>query len=172
MVQAFSASSHLKRTRLIHDTVAAQLRFPSGRVASFTCSFGSAPVASLEVIGTRGTLRLHDPFDWATPKALEWTVHGRTRRKRFKKSGQFAAELCYFSDCVLSGKHPEPDGHEGLADVRIIEAIGRSIETGRSVALEKYRITRRPSKDQEIDFPPAQERRLIRAKNPIDKKAA
>jgi hypothetical protein len=42
----------------------------------------------------------------------------------------------YFSDCILNGKDPEPDGYEGMADVRVIEAALRSISSGRFEKIE------------------------------------
>lgn len=41
----------------------------------------------------------------------------------FPNRNQFAAEIVYFSDCVLNDEKPEPSGLEGLSDVRIIEPI-------------------------------------------------
>jgi hypothetical protein len=29
----------------------------------------------------------------------------------------------YFSDCILKGIDPEPDGEEGFADIRVMEAL-------------------------------------------------
>ena len=47
-----------------------------------------------------------------------------------------APELMHFSDCVMTGRDPQPSGREGLADVRIIRALYRSARTGRPVRLE------------------------------------
>ncbi len=51
----------------------------------------------------------------------------RSQTRKFGKSDQFAPELLYFSDCILKNREPEPSGEEGLIDVRIIEAMNRSI---------------------------------------------
>jgi hypothetical protein len=67
---------------------------------------------------------------------------------------QFAAELVYFSDCVLKDRAPEPDGEEGLIDIEIIEALHRSIKTWRWVELPRSRRTKRPAPGQEIRRPP------------------
>ena len=37
----------------------------------------------------------------------------------------------YFSECILENRDPEPDGYEGLADVRVMEAILRSQKSGK-----------------------------------------
>jgi glucose-fructose oxidoreductase len=55
---------------------------------------------------------------------------------------------------VLKDRDPEPSGEEGLADVRIIEGMLRSIENGRLVPLEMRQRQRRPGLQQEIRRPP------------------
>ena len=77
----------------------------------------------------------------------------RSRSKSFAKSDQFAPELLYFSDCIRSNRDPEPSAEEGLTDVRIIEAMRRSIDTGKWVKLETAQRKRRPTLRQEIRRP-------------------
>ena len=62
----------------------------------------------------------------------------RRRRKRVGKRDQFAPELLYFSDCILNDREPEPSGEEGLQDVRIVQALYESAQTGRPVAIPPF----------------------------------
>jgi glucose-fructose oxidoreductase len=80
-------------------------------------------------------------------------VGGRAQKKKFGKSDQFAPELLYFSDCILKNRDPEPSGEEGLTDVRIIEGMLRSIQSGRWQSLDMTQRRRRPSLQQEIRRP-------------------
>jgi glucose-fructose oxidoreductase len=48
----------------------------------------------------------------------------------------FAAEMDHLSDCVMSGRAPLTPGEEGLRDLRIIQAIYRSAESGQAVKLQ------------------------------------
>ena len=82
------------------------------------------------------------------------------------KSDQFAPELTYLSDCVLHGFEPEPSGEEGIADVRVIEALNRSIETGRWVSPELPQRRRRPTLRQEIRRPGIQAPPLVGGVHP------
>jgi hypothetical protein len=66
----------------------------------------------------------------------------KTRKRRFAKSDQFAPELLNFSDCIRRDRDPEPSGEEGLADVRVIESLERSIARGEAVSLEEPRRAR------------------------------
>jgi xylose dehydrogenase (NAD/NADP) len=42
-------------------------------------------------------------------------------------------EFEYFAYCVLTGTEPEPDGRDGVADLRVIRAIYESAERGERV---------------------------------------
>jgi glucose-fructose oxidoreductase len=106
-------------------------------------------------------------YEYAEGLAYQVRIGERTRRRKFPKSDQFAPELLYFSDCVLRGADPEPSGEEGLADVRVIEALERSIEKGKPVALDAPPAElSRPSLDQEIRRPPVAKPRLVHARAP------
>lgn len=78
------------------------------------------------------------------PRGVEYVLRLGKRDKRF------APELVYFSDCILRDAEPEPSGEEGIADVRMIEALNRSMETGRWVSPELPQRRRRPTLRQEI----------------------
>ena len=49
----------------------------------------------------------------------------------------------YFSDCILTGATPEPDGEEGFADVRVLEGILNALRTGTAIQLEPFSRSRR-----------------------------
>ncbi len=142
-----------ERFERVEEMVSVALRFPGGRLANFVCSFGAADVSRYSLIGTKGMLRADPAYEYAEGIKLEVTIQGRTRKKVFPKRDQFAAELTYFSDCVLRDKQPEPSGLEGLADVRIIEAIYHAIRTRRTVAIPQLNVEKRPSQGQEIHRP-------------------
>ncbi len=129
------------------------MRFKDERLATFTCSFGAADRSTYTITGTRGSLTMDPAYEYAEGLAYEMKVGGRERKKKFGKSDQFAPELLYFSDCVLNDRDPEPSGEEGLADVRIIEGMQRSIANGRWESLSMRQRKRRPTLRQEIRRP-------------------
>lgn len=153
-VLATSANKGDERFREVDEMTSVILRFPGDRLAAFTCSFGAADVSEYEVVGTKGRLRLDPAYEYAAELRHELTVGGKTTRKKYGKRDQFAAELLYFSDCVLNGKYPEPSGTEGLADVRIIRALYQSSETGQWIRLGDFTRMKRPNLSQEIKRPP------------------
>jgi predicted dehydrogenase len=150
----------------VEDTVGALLRFSNERVATFTCSFGAADVSQYRLVGTRGDLVVEPAYEYAQPLRHRLTVDGETSERRFAKRDQFAPELLYFSDCVLQERDPEPSGEEGLADVRVIEALYRSAQAGRAVELASYSRRERPTLEQEIRRPPIDKPEVVRAQAP------
>jgi predicted dehydrogenase len=134
-VFASTANNGEKRFREVDEMTTAVLRFPKERLASFTCSFGAADVSAYQVVGTKGDVRVDPAYEYKGELKQVITVEGRTRERVFPKRDQFAPELLHFSDCVLTGRDPQPGGREGLADVRIIRALYRSARTGRPVRL-------------------------------------
>src|SRR6185503_15909737 len=97
------------------------------------------------------------------------TIKGKTRAQTFRKRDQFAPELIYFSDCIINHKEPEPSGKEGLADVRVINALYQSASTGKPVRLDSFEKQERPTMDQEIHKPPVNKPELVRAATPSRK---
>ncbi len=130
------------------------LKFPQDRLATFTCSFGLTDRSVFEVIGTNGVLKMDPAYEMAEALKSEITLGERKQRKTFPKRDQFAAELEYFSGCVLNDKEPEPSGQDGLADVRIIQALLKSAEDNRPVSVKPAMVTRRPGMKQAIAKPP------------------
>jgi hypothetical protein len=74
--------------------------------------------------------------------------------------------LSYFSNCVLKNREPEPGGLEGLADVRVVNALLESQKSGRSVKLQALDVGKRPGTDQEIHKPPVSKPDLVHALAP------
>jgi predicted dehydrogenase len=54
---------------------------------------------------------------------------------RLSDANQFALEIDHFARCVREGKRPHTPGEEGLADVRVMDAIYRSAREGKPVRL-------------------------------------
>ena len=164
-VFAFEATGDDQRFREVEESVSAVMRFPGVRLASFTCSFGSGDVSAYDVAGTKGTLRADPAYEYAEALKLTTTIEGKRREYKFGKSDQFAAELLYFSDCILKNRQPEPSGKEGLADVRIILSLYQSMEKQKPIKIEPVERDKRPTAEQEIRRPPVKKPDLVRAKS-------
>jgi predicted dehydrogenase len=157
------------RFKEIHEMTSAILRFPGERLASFTSSLGSASVDTYTVVGTKGDLRVNPGYGYHEERELISTVEGRERKQTFKRGDQFGAELAYFSQCILDDTTPEPGGLEGTADVRVIEAILKSIRSGQAVRIQHPLLTQHPREDQKIQLPPVKPPKIVNAEPPSAK---
>ncbi|MGV3772145.1 MAG: Gfo/Idh/MocA family protein [Verrucomicrobiales bacterium] len=167
-VTAVSANNGDKRFKEVDEMVSAILRFPGERLATFTVSFGSAARAMYEVVGTKGSIRVEPAYEYEGELSQEITINDKTKSKTFAARDQFASEILYFSDCILKGEDPEPSGEEGLIDVAIVEALTKSIKTGRPVSLPKFTKKSRPGMEMNIKRPPVKNPRIVKADSPHD----
>jgi len=165
-VSAFSASGADRRFKEVDEMTGALLRFPQDRLASFICSFGAADVSAYEVVGTKGRLRVEPAYEYVGALKQHVTIDGKTKERTFRRSDQFAPELLYFSDCILSGRNPEPSGEEGMNDVRIIEALLQSAKTRRPVTLKGLQRDRKATSRHIIKRPPVKKPILVQVKSP------
>lgn len=164
-VTALAVSRDQKRFAKINECVAAVMKFPDDRLASFVCSFGAKDVSRNEIVGTTGRIVLEPAYDYSVPLKIEIETEDKLIKHQYPKRDQFAAELQYFSDCILKRKEPEPSGLEGLVDVQIIEAILNSLQTGREIKLGKITKTKRPGKTQVTVHPPVKKPKLVKVQS-------
>ena len=162
---AISVNSGAAKLDEIDESTGALLRFDGERVAAFVTSFNAADVASYRIVGTKGQLHVDPAYEYAEGLAYELTVDGKTTRKRIGKRDQFAPELLYFSDCILKNREPEPSGEEGLQDVRIVQALYESAETGKAVADSAVQPSKRPTGRQRITRPGVRKPRLVKVQS-------
>jgi predicted dehydrogenase len=165
-VVGLTANNGEKRFAEIEETTGAIMRFPNERLAMFTCSFGSTDVSHYDLVGTKGQLRLENAYEYQGELRCVTTISGKKTEKTFKPGDQFAPELIYFSDCIIHDREPEPSGNEGLADVRVINAIYESAEIGRAVRIEPVAKKRRPDETMKIKRPPVKKPELVAASAP------
>jgi predicted dehydrogenase len=150
----------------VDEMTSAILRFPGDRVAQFTASQGAADVSDFRVVGTKGDIRLDPAYSYHGKIREFFTVDGKTEETTTPLRDQFAPELVHFSKCILEDLDPEPAGEEGMADVRILEAIVGSAALGRRVTLTPFERTQRPSGALEMRKPPPSKVQPIHAPSP------
>jgi len=162
-VVAFTANSGAKKFKEVDEMTGALVRFPGDRLATFTSSFGAKDFSGFRVLGTKATLELSNAYGIGEEKEL---TLGKAQPRKFAKGDQFGPELVYFSNCVRTRRNPEPDGREGLADVRVLRALLESAEGGGVVRLKEFDKARRPVLGQEIDKPAVAEPELVHTQEP------
>jgi predicted dehydrogenase len=164
-VVAISVNSGVQKLAEIDESTGALLRFRDDRLAAFVTSFNATDVGAYHVVGTKGEIRVDPAYEYAEGLGYELTVNGKTTRKTSGKRDQFAAELLYFSDCILHDRKPEPSGEEGMQDVRIVEALYRSAKTARAVKIPIFEERKKPNITQTIRRPGVRKPNLVKVKS-------
>ncbi|APX97154.1 D-xylose 1-dehydrogenase Gfo6 [Natronorubrum daqingense] len=120
----------------VDEHVAFQLEFDTGATASCTASFDAHASSRLEIVGTEGMISIASPFGGVVPQDM--VVESGDLRMEYTgvPVDEVREEFDYFGYCVLTGTDPEPDGEDGLADIRAIEAAYESADTGRRVDID------------------------------------
>lgn len=165
-VVAFAANNGDPRFKQTEETTSVIMRFSRERLATFTCSFGAADISRYTLVGTMGILTVDPAYEYAKAIKHELTIDEKTTSREFPKRDQFAAEIVYFSDCILKNREPEPSGLEGLADVRIVQAIYQSLRSRSIVTLPAAAQKARPALQQEIRRPAHEKPKTVNAESP------
>jgi glucose-fructose oxidoreductase len=168
--EVFASSIDGARSNMpeIDEMTAATMRFDGDRLATFTTSFNANAVSDFRVVGTEGNIHAEPAYEYAEALGYTLTVGDTVRNKKGRRRDQFAAEIAYFSDCVLSGKDPEPSAEEGCWDVGVVSALYQSAETGQPVKMEQFGPEEAPSRDQGQDLPPVNQPQLVAVEKPHD----
>ncbi len=124
------------RFREVDESVAFTLRFPSGILAHCDCSFGASESRTYQVHCDKGVIQMDPAFSY---RGLKLSVREGSKEDPEPKKTEvlleavdhFAAEMDHFSECIQKDKEPRTPGEEGLADMRVVEAIQASIKSGK-----------------------------------------
>jgi predicted dehydrogenase len=151
------------------DTVSVILRFPNERLAQFTVSYYANTLDSFYAVGTKGSIEMNPAYMYGMSLEHHATIGDKKEHKEFKSTDHFGGEMKYFSECILNNTAPEPDGYEGLADVRIIEAIHRSMKSGAWEKIEPTPIRARIDPAQVQELKAVKPPELVNASSPTKK---
>ena len=152
------------------DTVTVSLRFPGERLAQFTVSYVLPDSERFQLLGCEGQIDASPCFGYGEGVSITYraTIGDDTQEHVHPVVDQFAGETAYFSDCILNDVPPEPDGDEGWRDVRVLMAIEKALETGKSQPLEPLTAKRRARRDQQRQFPLAKVPDYIDTEDPTE----
>jgi len=136
------------------DTVSVTLKFPGDRIATFTVSYAGTLVNRYTVVGTEGEFLVDPCFVYGPGVAISYTstISGKVENHKGSVVDHFGGQTDYFSKCIIDNNDPEPDGDEGLRDVRVILAVKKALETGQPQRLAPLESRRHMTEDQMRNF--------------------
>lgn len=130
-VRAFAQSRHAHG---VDVEVSGQLRFPDDRVGVFDGGFTLPYRAWLEIVGTKGTIRV--PRMWAPHPRAAWEVEANGQPAvvhAVEGEDQIVRMLDEFAAAVREGRDPRPGPEEAVKTLRVLDAVRRSIAEGQEV---------------------------------------
>lgn len=145
----------------VEESIAVTLKFPEGRIAQFIASFGGDSKDCYIVVGTKGSLTLDPGFRFELAMTMQLRNGDDIAFQTYPQTDHFAGQTAYFSDCILKGRAPEPDGGEGLADMAALLAIEKAAETGQPQKVSTPPRPAHPTRDMVYELPPTKRRLLL-----------
>lgn len=156
----YAMESNSARQYLVEDTVVILLRFASGVLATLNASDAVASPWSWEMTtgenpafpqrdqfcyqigGTGGSLAIPQLALWTNAQKPDWLEPLVTEHVPFTPADPLALQLQHFCDVIRREAEPLVSGKEGLATLRVIEAIKASARSGETIHLDKVQVRR------------------------------
>lgn len=111
------------------------MKFPSGLLAYCSTSYAHHPASRFQVMAEKAEITMNPAFSYG---GLKLSVRGGGKGAEggeieLPNINQFCAEMDHFAECVRQDKQPRTPGEEGLADLKVIEALYKSAGSGKTV---------------------------------------
>ncbi|RUM06523.1 Gfo/Idh/MocA family protein [Rhizobium chutanense] len=145
--------SHAVRHHAVEDSAVVSLRFASGVLATLSGSDAVAAPWSWEATtgenpafprydqfcyqigGTKGSLGIPDLTLWTSTSKPDWLEPLAEERVPYAAADPLCVQLRHFCDVIRGDAAPLVSGREGLATLRVVEAIKRSAGSGQMIHL-------------------------------------
>jgi len=112
------------------------MKFPSGVLAHVSCGFNGAGSKRYRVACSDGWFQLEPAYGYGGLKIQTMKGNQKGEITDLPDVNHFAAEMDHLSACIRDNKQPDTPGEEGLADMKIMTAILKAVETGQKVKVE------------------------------------
>jgi predicted dehydrogenase len=118
----------------VYDSTAAVLQLESGIPFALTSCYVSPDAYFIKIYGTKGSILCH-----ATHLRVEWMDSANVVEEDFQQEGAecYMLQMREFGECISGSKQPETGGQEGLYALAAIEAMTRSVASGRLVTINE-----------------------------------
>jgi len=118
----------------VEDRIIFQLKFPSGILASGVAGFSAETSRRYRVMAEEGWFQLDPAFAYTSLEA-KVGAKDKTEVLNINQANHFAAEMDHFSACIQNNTEPTTNGADGLADIKVIEALYRAAHEGRTIRM-------------------------------------
>src|SRR5258706_12858113 len=125
--EVVSAQARLARPK-VDRYMRAELRFPGGCTGRVTASMFSARLIAIKALGrgTGGAMHVLNPLAPHFFHSLKILKPGRTTREKIQGDATYTYQLRAFAEQVRGGVPMSSDARDGIANMRVIDAIYRA----------------------------------------------
>jgi predicted dehydrogenase len=113
----------------IEETLAFSVKFPSGIVGSYNCTYGGDMPGYLRIHGNRGSLEITHAYDYSGVHLGSLGGRNPVDITTPREVDQFQIEAEYFANCIRTNTDPATGGEEGLKDLLAMQAIYKAAGT-------------------------------------------
>lgn len=118
----------------VDETIQWIMKFPSGMTANCLTTYHFNGREDFTAWGTKGQFGMKPCYGYTG--LTGWTSDPKIPLS-FPQTDHFVTEMDAFSLAILEGRPFEPSGTEGLRDLLVVEAIYKSIASGKTEAVGK-----------------------------------
>jgi D-xylose 1-dehydrogenase (NADP+, D-xylono-1,5-lactone-forming) len=123
-IRAF-ARGHIDPEYKVDMAMSGVLDFPAGR-ALIDCAFSLPYRTEVEIVGEAG--RIFFPKPWLPDAEAVIEINGQ--QERLPPENQYIKQFEYFSNAILSGRAPLHGPEDAVLQMRVIDAVRRSMSSG------------------------------------------
>lgn len=143
------------RFKQVEEQVTWVMRFPSGVTFNGYTGYSAHLVQYYQLMFTKGWAELNPafPYEGLRMRVGYLAPDGKTEiveERSLPRKNRFALEMDHMARCVTENRTPHTPGEEGLADMKVIQAIYESARRNRPVTLPAVK-TRDASRGPEPD---------------------
>lgn len=119
----------------IDETFIGQMRFANNIYAQFDSSFAIPFHVFMEIVGTKGTLNIPNPFKPGIDEKIFLIRDGKTETIKIKGEELYIGEVEDMADAILLGQEPHVTLKDSRANVAVISALVESARSGRVIPI-------------------------------------
>jgi predicted dehydrogenase len=117
----------------VDETITWQMKFASGATANCLTTYNFNGANNFTVTAEKGRFGMGPAYGYSGQKG--WTSDPKVPFE-FPATDHFVLEMDAFSEAILSNKPFVPSGEEGLRDLLAVEAIYKSVKSGKTEKVE------------------------------------
>lgn len=133
-ISALETKTDAEKFAEVDETITWQMKFASGTTANCVTTYNFNGANYFTVFAEKGRFGMGPAYGYSGQKG--WTSDPKVPFE-YPQSDHFVLEMDAFSEAILKNQPFTVPGEEGLKDLLAVEAIYRSIKSGKAEAVEK-----------------------------------